>query len=303
MTENQQKTTSTKIKITTPIRVNVGVDETDVTVAIIAIGEVSTCHFILLVGYFQHVRIALLHHTTAYFPSSLSEASSTSSSSSSESQKTTTTKSEPKIYTAKSVMLKLISEVVEDLDLFLPQLCVTSPDLFKFNCIKNVKVLIGDTFELTTDVIYDGFELLSDNNIYHELKEETIDSKILHLIQQLYGNVEFRKLVTYYQSKTLMKLDKMNEDSNEEDEKILNEEIVVEDAHQQMLINNNNSETLEQFDKKKVYGLIILMKEKPKTVQSNENAAKNFLRGCCAKKIDEHPFEWSNMVALANESI
>ncbi|CAF4059147.1 unnamed protein product, partial [Adineta steineri] len=207
MTENQQKTTSTKIKITTPIRVDVDVDETGVTVAIVATGEVSICHFILLVAYFEHVRFALLHHTTAYFPSSLSEASSTSSSSSSESRKTTTTKSKPKIYKAKSMMLKLLNEIVEDLDLFLPQPCVTSPDLFKFNCIKNVKVLIGGTFELTTDIIYDGFELMSDNNIYHKLKEEITDSKILRLIQQLCSNVEFRKPVTYYQSKTLMKLD------------------------------------------------------------------------------------------------
>ncbi|CAF1054359.1 unnamed protein product [Adineta steineri] len=79
-----------RVKITTPIRLNVDIDETGVTVATISTEQISTCHFLLLVGYFEHVRFALLHHTTAYFPSS--------SISSSEPNKTTT-KSEPEVYT------------------------------------------------------------------------------------------------------------------------------------------------------------------------------------------------------------
>ncbi|CAF3666301.1 unnamed protein product [Adineta steineri] len=255
MTESQQKITLKKMKITTPTRIEVDVDQIGVTVATIATGDVSTCHFILLVGYFEHVRFALLRHTASYFPSSLSETPSTSSSSatspprpsgspsspsrsspspssspplpsgsppsssssppdsspssisssSSKSQKSTP-KKQPKTFTPKSTMLKLLGDIVEDLNDFLPQLCVPSPELFIFECIKNVRVLIGGTVELTTDLIYEGFKLLNDNNICHKLKEEVTDSKMLHLIEQLCGNVEFLKPVTYYMPKTLIKL-------------------------------------------------------------------------------------------------
>ncbi|CAF3912810.1 unnamed protein product, partial [Adineta steineri] len=264
MTESQQKITLKKMKITTPTRIEVDVDQIGVTVATIATGDVSTCHFILLVGYFEHVRFALLRHTASYFPSSLSETPSTSSSSSSsatspprpsgspsspsrsspspssspplpsgsppsssssppdsspssisssssKSQKSTP-KKQPKTFTPKSTMLKLLGDIVEDLNDFLPQLCVPSPELFIFECIKNVRVLIGGTVELTTDLIYEGFKLLNDNNICHKLKEEVTDSKMLHLIEQLCGNVEFLKPVTYYMPKTLIKLGRQGDD-------------------------------------------------------------------------------------------
>jgi hypothetical protein len=41
------------VKITTPTRVNVGYEEIGVTVSTIATEAVSTCHFILLLGYYN----------------------------------------------------------------------------------------------------------------------------------------------------------------------------------------------------------------------------------------------------------
>ncbi|CAF2571228.1 unnamed protein product [Rotaria sp. Silwood2] len=192
-----------KIKIATPTRVDVVQDEMGVTASTIATEAVSTCHFILLMGYYNLQRFALLYHTPAHYTSSsetASEEPSTSGSSSGSSSP------QQIVWTAMSALVDLLKKIGEELIVFIPSTLDTQVEYIDFSLFNNLKILVGGSVDHDYDLIHNGFNLLNDENNNHEILTELEQHPSFYLIQKLNNNIKILKPMTFYQSKQFTKL-------------------------------------------------------------------------------------------------
>ncbi|CAF3378942.1 unnamed protein product, partial [Rotaria sp. Silwood2] len=179
-----------KIKIATPTRVDVVQDEMGVTASTIATEAVSTCHFILLTGYYNLQRFALLYHTPAHYTSSsetASEEPSTSGSSSGSSSP------QQIVWTAMSALVDLLKKIGEELIVFIPSTFDTQVEYIDFSLFNNLKILVGGSVDHDYDLIHNGFNLLNDENNNHEILTELEQHPSFYLIQKLNNNIKILK--------------------------------------------------------------------------------------------------------------